>query len=417
MSSSDISSPEVTGPWGPVATLEICALEGEEGSAKSARGDEGRRRRAFFSSALEKKSRCVFTRHVTETKGARRSSAGSARYPVWILRATASIAPAGTRGGARRRRARVIRAPPGSARTRGRAVPLPERRRAGSAPRARRAARRLESFRSLPVPSFSETDRTPSGKNISVEAGFGASRSGAETYREITLDGADRRARGESLRIERGDEAGSARGARKGKPRVGNCPVGEENNRATPERIGGVRVRAARVARSPSLGHRSPVDGARGGRASRPDRRACEPRRARESSRGNDDVDARVLSLGREGISRTRTFFATTLVFLAAARLAETPRVVKAPARAEAEAIVVVCGCCDAGARGKYDRRTARARRSFPLTRSSWPSSLPSGKEISRAIWEGHLTGEESGISRKRIFDLPSAESVEIDEI
>jgi hypothetical protein len=105
------------------------------------------------------------------------------------------------------------------------------------------------------------------------------------------------------------------------------------------------------------------------------------------------------------------------LVFLAAARLAETPRVVKAPARAEAEAIVVVCGCCDAGARGKYDRRTARARRSFPLTRSSWPSSLPSGKEISRAIWEGHLTGEESGISRKRIFDLPSAESVEIDEI
>ena len=172
-----------------------------------------------------------------------------------------------------------------------------------------------------------------------------------------------------------------------------------------------------RAALSPSLGHRSPVDGARGGCASRADRPAREPRRARESSRGNDDVDARVLSLGREGISRTRTFFATTLVFLAAARLAETPRVVKAPARAEAEAIVVVCGCCDAGARGKYDRRTARARRSFPLTRSSWPSSLPSGKEISRAIWEGHLTGEESGISRKRILDLPSAESVEIDEI
>jgi hypothetical protein len=35
-----------------------------------------------------------------------------------------------------------------------------------------------------------------------------------------------------------------------------------------------------------------------------------------------------------------RTFFATTLVFPAAARLAETPREVKAPARAEAEAML-----------------------------------------------------------------------------
>jgi hypothetical protein len=72
LSSSDISSPEVTGPWGPVATLEICALEGEEGSAKSARGDEGRRRRAFFSSALEKKKPLRFypPRHGNERSAA-----------------------------------------------------------------------------------------------------------------------------------------------------------------------------------------------------------------------------------------------------------------------------------------------------------------------------------------------------------
>ena len=196
-----------------------------------------------------------------------------------------------------------------------------------------------------------------------------------------------------------GSSAGTRRGQRafeaprKGKPPVGNCPVGEENNRATPERIGGVRARAARVARSPSLGHRSPVDGARGGCASRADRPAREPRRARESSRGNDDVDARVLSLGREGISRTRTFFATTLVFLAAARLAETPRVVKAPARAEAEAIVVVCGCCDAGARGKYDRRTARARRSFPYSLFV---------AIIAAIWKGNISRDLGGSPHRR---------------
>ena len=48
--------------------------------------------------------------------------------------------------------------------------------------------------------------------------------------------------------------------------------------------------------------------------------------------------------------TRARTFFATTLVFFAV-RLAETPREVKAPARAEAEAIFVVCGCCDASAK------------------------------------------------------------------
>ena len=45
---------------------------------------------------------------------------------------------------------------------------------------------------------------------VEVEGGSGGSRRDAETYREITLDGADRRARGESLRIERGEEAGSA---------------------------------------------------------------------------------------------------------------------------------------------------------------------------------------------------------------
>ena len=106
-------------------------------------------------------------------------------------------------------------------------------------------------------------------------------------------------------------------------------------------------------------------------------------RRAR-ATRGNDDVDVRVLSLGTEGISRTRTFFATTLVFLAAARLAETPRVVKAPARAEAEAIVVVCGCCDAVARGKYDRQQARAPRLFS------PYSL--FVAIIAAIWKGNIS-------------------------
>jgi hypothetical protein len=72
------------------------------------------------------------------------------------------------------------------------------------------------------------------------------------------------------------------------------------------------------------------------------------------------------------------------LVFLAAARLAETPRVVKAPARAEAEAIVVVCGCCDAVARGKYDRQQARAPRLFS------PYSL--FVAIIAAIWKGNIS-------------------------
>ena len=274
-------SPEVTGPWGPVATLEICALEGEEGSAKSARGDEGRRRRAFFSSALEKKSRCVFTRHVTETKGARRSSAGSARYPDWILRATASIVPAGTRGGARRRRARVIRAPPGSARTRGRAVPLPEPPRVGSASRARPAARRLESsprghrpvlLGRLTGHQVAKTYR------VEVEGGSGArvvtrKRTVRSRLTERTAERAEK-ACGSSAGKRRGQRAFEA--PQVGKPRVGNCLVGEENNRAIPERIGGVRDRAARVARS-RVRHRSPVDRDRDERASRADRRAHEP--------------------------------------------------------------------------------------------------------------------------------------------
>ena len=218
-----------------------------------------------------------------------------------------------------------------------------------------------------------------------------------------------------------GSSAGKRRGQRAfeaprvGKPRVGIARLVKKTIVRHPNGSG-ASATEPRASRDRACGIDHPSIGlATNARAAQIAGRMSH-RRAR-ATRGNDDVDVRVLSLGTEGISRTRTFFATTLVFLAAARLAETPRVVKAPARAEAEAIVVVCGCCDAGARGKYDRRTARARRSFPLTRSSWPSSLPSGKEISRAIWEGHLTGEESGISRKRIFDLPSAESVEIDEI
>ena len=169
---------------------------------------------------------------------------------------------------------------------------------------------------------------------------------------------------GSSAEKRRGERAFEA--SRVGKPRVRNCPVGEENNRATRTDRGRSRPSRARraIARS-RVRHRSPsIAPAANARAVLIAGRTSH-RRAR-ATRGNDDVDERVLLLGTEGIS-TRTFFATTLVFLAAARLAETPRVVKAPARAEAEAMFVVCGCCDAVCEASMIAGPVALRARFPL--------------------------------------------------
>ena len=185
-----------------------------------------------------------------------------------------------------------------------------------------------------------------------------------------------------------GSSAGKRRGQRAfeaprvGKPRVGIARLVKKTIVRHPNGSG-ASATEPRASRDRACGIDHPSIGlATNARAAQIAGRMSH-RRAR-ATRGNDDVDVRVLSLGTEGISRTRTFFATTLVFLAAARLAETPRVVKAPARAEAEAIVVVCGCCDAVARGKYDRPPARAPRLFS------PYSL--FVAIIAAIWKGNIS-------------------------
>ena len=74
---------------------------------------------------------------------------------------------------------------------------------------------------------------------------------------------------------------------------------------------------------------------------------------------------------------RGRTFFATTLVRFAVL-LAATPRVVNAPARAEAEAMASVgCGCCDACAKQVCKPPPRRTRRNAqPSSRAAaWPSA------------------------------------------
>ena len=163
-------------------------------------------------------------------------------------------------------------------------------------------------------------------------------RAGGRTHREVTLAGANRGARGESLRIEPGEgwEAGRLdRGRRRG---GGNPPPGCPMLGASEEkRVPTVLDRATATARTrPSRsrpGRKSiervwtPI--ARRARRAAADRaRVLPPRFAPRQS--SDDVAEASIHRGWDDAGRT--FFATTLRF--AVLLAATPRVVNAPARA-----------------------------------------------------------------------------------
>lgn len=215
MSSSD--SPDVTGPLGPVATLEICEIRWTRGEGWSDRASgEGRRGEAHLLFREQK----TFRRLPDRIREISRSARERKPPPRLLL------------GGGGRGLADAAE-PPGEAcdlATGWCGTPRRSRRgrrRARSAARRRGGAarRRLKNAR-----IFSSRSRGTVAKWHSVGGARARWRSrrraGGRTHREVTLAGANRGARGESLRIEPGEgwEAGRLdRGRRRG---GGNPPPG-----------------------------------------------------------------------------------------------------------------------------------------------------------------------------------------------
>ena len=216
MSSSD--SPDVTGPLGPVATLEICEIRwtrGEGWVRSSERGGQAGRGTSSFPRAknlpapprphpgdLE-----IRPRNNTPAAAAPWGGGGAGSRTRRSLPARRAISP---RAGVVRRDARVAG---GGARDRPRVD--------GEAPRA--VVSKMPAY-------FPSRSRGTVAKWHSVGGARARWRSrrraGGRTHREVTLAGANRGARGESLRIEPGEgwEAGRLdRGRRRG---GGNPPPG-----------------------------------------------------------------------------------------------------------------------------------------------------------------------------------------------
>ena len=215
MSSSD--SPDVTGPLGPVATLEICEIRwtrGEGWVRSSERGGQAGRGTSSFPRA--KNLPAPPRPHPGDLEIRPRKKTTSAASP-WGGGARARGRGGASRRGVRSRHGLVWYAEMLASRAAARAIG-----------RASTGRRRAPSAQKCPHIFVSEPW---DGRQVAQRGGARARwrsrrRAGGRTHREVTLAGANRGARGESLRIEPGEgwEAGRLdRGRRRG---GGNPPPG-----------------------------------------------------------------------------------------------------------------------------------------------------------------------------------------------